>query len=1037
MRSIEHPRRQFTLLLLLCAAPPGVALAQGSLGQESPEIFHTMGQPPRWKPYLGAFVGINNITTTNTTTSVGGLGLIGVYRDLISPLVGVGFAAEAYAGSIGQQLDGGARLNVALPVVFLQGGVDYSINDRSFAFILSLALPIRRGGILGLGSLARVDWLPARGQTINVGLQIPVLQPWAGKTRPKAQDITIPRAPHAQFERSDSVARADTTEPAAAALAQMRREAIWYVNLVSVFYTGLGKSYDDAIQTQRDTIAAYIEAAHRTDSLHPGGWSPAHEVALWHAQMKVAFAVAAGVITPASAASGVRRASPDLGVEIARAARRALLDSVLIPYDARFGQYKDPNQIMGYGSRGRLAFEAWVDVSEVAPDRRDDVLAVFDGILGILEQCRHELHRINGTDSRLNWMPMEFALEAKDHDDQAELDQLIERVVERQVQSGNAVIFLPGQQFQVELADQIAAARSYQVLWIHEYRGLTASGRPDSVGAFQSLNYLRALLRGVERFDSVGRMPAFFIFYDQHYVRDRRSRVWLDLLENPLGHRLHLPAGSEGMAAQFASMQDSLRGAVAQSTRLQALALAQGREFVEKLVRVNVSVTQPSDLSFRSTRIIGVLPIVGDNLMRDHRKVAFFDLNEDDPGVGRAAFTGVGVAEGFADPTWDDRVLVVAGPAVLSLKEDARRLLLRNGFTADEIPAPLRPRELSAGYGSRVAALAANGYSARGVQVHNDVGFGWKRASVAEMMLITLMPPGSVILIPDPLWTSLTYASHLVAAVLRGCQVYLVAPSADNAPSGAWSTMTRSLDVFGRLLEVQNSLAGATPGAGGLRIGIYTRTSPVNDAVARDREVATTFKATPWLQQLFLLDDSLMADLDSAAGRLQAAGYRPDQVIDDSLTRRPRFHAKTQLFMTRSTMTAIASLPEYHRFMREQFRSAQVLLHAADNIGMPGQARAGDAMALEQAFAQLTPAQRDSAVLFLTVGSPNKDARGIFLDGENSFIVSGPWALQAYTEMALLFGMTTWVDNQSQLRALFPAYSERSRRLSYRLRKAL
>lgn len=1020
------PRWWWPLIALTLALTPRAA-AQGD-STPPPVTLRTMGQPPRWKPYVGAFVGVNNITTTDRATNVGGLGLVGVYRDLISPLVGVGVAAEGYAGFIGEEFDGGVRLDLALPVVFLQGGVDYAFGDNSLAFILSLALPIRRGGIFGGGSLARVDWLPSRGQTLNVGLQVPILQPWAGKTRPKAQDITVPRAPRAQFMRADSVARADTSEPAAAALAQMRREALWTISLITVYYTGLGKSNDAALATQRDTIAAYIEAVNRTDPSHPAGWSPAHEMARWHAQMKVAFAHAAGPNDPTATATGVT---------IAAAARRALLDSVLIPYDARFGQYKDPNQIMGYGARGRLAFEAWVAVSGVAPDRRDEVLAVFDGILSILEQCRHELHRINGTDSRLNWMPMQFALEAEDHDDQAELDQLIERVVERQFQSGNAVVFLPGQQFQVELADQIAAARTYQVLWIHEYAGRTPSGRPDSVGAFQSLNYLRALLRGAERYDSLGRMPAFFIFYDQHYHRNRRSWVWLDLLENPLEHRLQLPAGSEGMAAQFASMQDSLRRAVSQSTRLQALARTQGRGFVERLVRVNVSITQPGDLSFRSTRIIGVLPIVGDNLMRDHRKIAFFDLNEDDPGVGRAAYTGVGVAEGFADQTWDDRVLVVAGPAILSLKEDAQRLLLRNGFTIDEVPLSLRPRVLSADYGRRVAALAANGYSARGVQVHNDVGFGWKRASVAEMMLITLMPPGSTILIPDPLWTSLTYASHLVEAVLRGCHVYLVSPSADNAPSGAWSTMTRSIDVFGRLLEVQNSLGAETRGAGVLRVGIYTRTSPVNDAVARYREVATTFSATPWLQQLFLLDDSLTADLDSAAGRLQAAGYRPQQVIDDSLDRRPRLHAKTQLFLTRSTMRAIASLPDYHTFMREQFRSGHDVLHSADNMGMPGQARAGDATALGRAFEQLTPAQRDSAVLFLTVGSPNKDARGIFLDGEANFIVSGPWALQAYTEMFLLFGMTTWVENQSQLRALFPAYSERSRRLSYRLRKAL
>ncbi len=1014
------------LLLWLTFAPAAAAQAPGDT---VPAVFKSMGQPQRWKPYVGAFVGVNNMSTTNIATNVGGFGMAGVYRDLINPLIGVGIAGETYAGYIGEAVDGGARLDFALPVVFLQGGVDYSFGDGTLAFILSFAMPIRRGGIFGHGSLARIDWLPSRGQTLNVGLQLPVLQPWVGKTRPKAQDVIVPRAPHAQFERSDSVAAADTTEPAAAALAQMRREALWTINLINVFYADLDKSYEAGLATQRDTIAAYIRQANRTDALHPKGWNPAHEIALWHSQMRVAFAVAAGAPDPASA---------PVGAVIAQAARRALLDSVLIPYDARFGQYKDPNQIMGYGARGRLAFAAWLDVSTVAPDRHDAVLAVFDGILSILEQCRRELYRINGTDSRLNWMPMQLALEAHEHDDQDEIDRLIERVVDRPFTDGNAAVFMLGQQFQVELANQIASARTYQVLWIHDYRGVAEDEMPDSIGAFQSANYLRALLRGVERYDSLGRMPAFFIFNDQNYYIQGRSQLWMDLLQDPLRHRLRLPPADSVMNRRFTALQDSLRAAVAASRRLQDLARTQGKGFVEKLVRVNISITQPSDLSYRSTRIIGVLPIVGDNLVRDHRKITFFDLTEDDPAVGRAAYTGVGVAENYADPTWDDRVLVVSGPAILSLKQDAVRLLLRNGFLPDEIPAPLRPAPLGADYDEKVAALEAQGYSARGVQVHNDVGFGWKRASVVEMMLITLMPPGSLIFIPDSLWTSLTYAAHLVVAALRGCDVYLISPSFANAPSASYATMTRNLDIFGRLLEVQNHLRAETAKeGGGLRVGVYTRTSPVNDAEARSAEVARTFDANPWLQRLFLVNDSLMADLNAAPERLAAAGYVPQPVIQDSLGRRPQLHAKTQLFATQATLEAISHLPDYQQFMREQFRSTLEVLHTPDNMGMPGQKRAETSMALERAFAQLTPVQRDSAVLFLTVGSQNKDNRGLFLDGETNFVVAGPWALQAYTEMFYFFGVTTWVESQDQFRALFPTYPERQRRFGYRIRKAI
>ena len=299
-----------------------------------------------------------------------------------------------------------------------------------------------------------------------------------GQDAPKAQDIVVPRAPHDQFARADSMAKADPSEPIAGAVAQMRTEALWLIDEQNVFYKGLGKSYEAGLQTQRDTIAAYMQAASRTDSAHPNGWNPTHETAQWHAQMTMAFGLAAG----GSGADAMTRGAP-----IAAEARRALLDSVLIPYDARFGQYKDPNQISGFGSRGRLAFAAWLSVSNVTPAERERMLAVWDGIIGILEQCRRQLHARNDADSRLNWMPMQLALEAKDHDTQEKVDNLIERWWTGPSCEGNAAVFMLGMQFQLELANQIASARSYHVLWIHDYRGIINGDQPDSIGAFQTL----------------------------------------------------------------------------------------------------------------------------------------------------------------------------------------------------------------------------------------------------------------------------------------------------------------------------------------------------------------------------------------------------------------------------------------------------------------------------------------------------------------------------------------------------------------------
>ena len=44
----------------------------------------------------------------------------------------------------------------------------------------------------------------------------------------------------------------------------------------------------------------------------------------------------------------------------------------------------------------------------------------------------------------------------------------------------------------------------------------------------------------------------------------------------------------------------------------------------------------PADVSCRTSRLIGYLPIVPDNMVRDPRKIAFFDLPELDPGKGES-----------------------------------------------------------------------------------------------------------------------------------------------------------------------------------------------------------------------------------------------------------------------------------------------------------------------------------------------------------------------------------------------------------------
>ncbi|UCE02635.1 MAG: hypothetical protein JSW67_00010 [Candidatus Latescibacterota bacterium] len=100
---------------------------------------------------------------------------------------------------------------------------------------------------------------------------------------------------------------------------------------------------------------------------------------------------------------------------------------------------------------------------------------------------------------------------------------------------------------------------------------------------------------------------------------------------------------------------------------------------------MHANITNPADPSFFSRQII---PLVGipDNLLRDHRKIAFYDITEEDPYKGMAIYTGMGLGEHYAGGTWEDRALMVTGPAALSLKRAARELLQNQGFAQEEIP---------------------------------------------------------------------------------------------------------------------------------------------------------------------------------------------------------------------------------------------------------------------------------------------------------------------------------------------------------------
>src|SRR5262249_14934586 len=149
------------------------------------------------------------------------------------------------------------------------------------------------------------------------------------------------------------------------------------------------------------------------------------------------------------------------------------------------------------------------------------------------------------------------------------------------------------------------------------------------------------------------------------------------------------------------------------SKRLQEERARRGDGWLRKYVSVHLNVMNPADFSYRTSRLVGYLPIAPDTMVRDHRKIVFFDLTERDPGKGAALFGGVGVGEQYATAAGEAGAGQLPGAAALTLKDAARRYLKQNGFKDEEIPAPLQPLPKPDDYDERVKALEASGWTAR------------------------------------------------------------------------------------------------------------------------------------------------------------------------------------------------------------------------------------------------------------------------------------------------------------------------------------
>ena len=161
------------------------ALLTGAIGRSggaqatasTPQPVFSIGQPPVWQQHLAALAPVRG------DSGRGALWLsYGVHRAFFNPVIDVlGGTAEAYT-SIGGR-SSGARLLAQSKLFGLSVGADWNVPLHNVSPIVSFETAIRRGGLLGHGTLARIDWLPDRSQSVAIGISVPLFRPLAGRTR--------------------------------------------------------------------------------------------------------------------------------------------------------------------------------------------------------------------------------------------------------------------------------------------------------------------------------------------------------------------------------------------------------------------------------------------------------------------------------------------------------------------------------------------------------------------------------------------------------------------------------------------------------------------------------------------------------------------------------------------------------------------------------------------------------------------------------------------------------------------------------------
>lgn len=979
----------FAILVCVHAAPSAADAPEPII----PETPVSMGQPARLRFEWGALGGYDWERSQRT-----GRLLIDMTNTGRFPAFGIGEQTlELTGGATGSEFEASFGFYVKLPLI--SAGAEYTFLDNKFVPVLSASFTPRRGGVFRHGEHLRIDYHPTESEVL-VGLTFNWPLRKYRLTRPTKKATSLPKGgvprPSIAIDDSDGVKLAE-------ALARIDHAVKWMDRLLTPRFT-TGGDFERSAEAYRNHIRM-------------AGHSFAEEDATYHGQLEAAFAVAAG--------------DEGAGRELARRAESIILQDVIVPFNNLFGWNKKPHDTGGFAETALARFETVLTDERIfggtdgthrratALDVMKSVLRSIDDVSGEARDRWRQSHLFWLEQSRLVWLPLNYGLQPEQYDTQEEWDAVMATVTRERFTNANTIQYLLNNAFHLEVKNLIRETRFYHVMIIHDFQGRHSDGTTDVIGWDVVVDgYMRAFSQAIDAIDAGTRehLPQFIMFLDENFYQANKSRHIITYLEN-LYEKDEVNLMDKEVEEKVRTAHSRLKEKIAASPTFTALSDKEARE----IFKVHVNVTNPFDPVFQ-----------WDVGMRDHRKIAFCDVFEARPDLGHAILTGQGIGESYVGKSWEDRSVVIRGPALVELKTAARELFISQDFDDDQVPTYLRAQPYPDDYAERCADLKARGWTTPMLLTMNMTGYGDKRCSVLKAAMYNLVPPGAVLYSTDSLWLCDFWAGMFISAAIRGARLYPIGPAPENAPSSAAPTLYLLREALGMMVQARGFFRDEIEATGGaLRVGLYSHDIPVHDIEARLGAFLEALDRYPFISEDFNIHPAVRAALRETHASLAAESRdlpaEPLSPEDIGTSHRPFIHLKAQ-FMGSARAFDIIGREEWIPVLGAYFRIRQKDVLGMESEGITpallhtrGPDTDKDVLeAFDHDLLTLPEGERNTVLFMMTIGSQNQDRRGMLLDGEVLLAVTGYDCLVALTDFMFILGSSAWPENTAEFNEVFP-----------------